>query len=191
MKNNAVARYNLALLPPPATASRLFKLAASYKKLADGYLLQSKKSMPHLTMTQFYATPDILPNIWRNCLAKMPNRIDAILHSLIFRDIGEFGRKHKNHCGIWIGVKPNQTLLDLQKKSVALIKKTGGDPITPSEGFEPHFTICRSKKLSKIPSHVWPEFIPSQTRLSFSIGHCDDMGQYTGIIYSSKGVHNE
>lgn len=179
-------RFNLALLPGTTTAKLMFETARHFRSIADGYLLAPQRALPHLTLSQFYAPPEKLPRIWATMSAALPENFSVFMQGLVFRDIGEFGKKHRNHAGVWVDVKPSDDLLKIQKTAVSELRRMKIDPLTPSSGYEPHFTLCRCRSFDNIPKLPWPGFLPKKEKMVFGIGRSDDMGQFTKILFKTR-----
>lgn len=179
-------RYNLALLPGTATAKLMFETANHFRSIADGYLLAPQRALPHLTLSQFYASPEKLPKIWGTLIAALPSNFYVFMQGLVFRDIGEFGKKHRGHVGVWVDVKPSDDLLKIQKTAVSALRRLKIDPLTTSAGYEPHFTLCRCRSFKNVPALPWPRFLPKQEKMLLSIGHSDDMGQFQKVIFKTR-----
>jgi 2'-5' RNA ligase len=179
-------RFNLALLPGGATAKSMFETASHFRSIADGYLLHPEQALPHLTLTQFYAAQQNLPKIWARISAALPASFSVFMQGLVFRDIGEFGKKHRGHAGVWVDVKPSDDLLKIQKTAVSALRRMKINPLTASSGYEPHFTLCRCRSFDSLPKLRWPIFLPKQEKTVLSIGRSDDMGQFQEVIFKTR-----
>jgi 2'-5' RNA ligase len=169
MKN----RYNLALLPITKN-NEVVGLSHVFSEYADRCIL-GEKSLPHVTLCQFEAKEYEIDNIWKKVCEKW--REEPI--DLMFEKFSCLTFDNKVY---WVSLLPNNTeaLQDMHKKIVDIINQ----PIKKS--FDPHMTLIntKNKEYDAKVDEFSHSYKPIRDMFILKLGRCDDVGQFTEVIYT-------
>jgi len=145
-------RYNIALLPEnPVVTEELAAYAQTHlAPLAEEYLL-GEDALAHVTLCQFYAADDATARaVFAGCTAL--HALTLVNHALCLAPVGG------NYAGaFWcnLAVASTSELLAMQRACHAQVAELGGIPLTPPEGYVPHFTLASMRE--------WPATLPPPT----------------------------
>jgi 2'-5' RNA ligase len=175
MKN----RYNLALMPMTISED-VVRLSHAFSDIADKYVL-GEKSLPHVTLCQFEAEEDEIDSIWKKVCEKW--REEPI--DLVFE---KFSCLTFDNQVYWVSLLPNNTdaLHDMHRRIAGIINQ----PIKKS--FDPHMTLINTKNKeydAKVDKYS-RSYKPLRDMFLLKLGRCDDVGQFTEVIYT-YGVRTE
>lgn len=168
-------KYNLALTPL-SKGDETVKCANQLSKLADKYLL-GEESLPHVTLYQFEAEEKAIADIW--------NRVEkAWKEEPIELEFKEFSCISFDGAIFWTSLLPNNG--DKLQKMHSLIAQVLDKPIKKS--FDPHMTLfnTKNKNYEKDVDTIKSSYKPISDKFILSLGHSDDTGQLTRIIFKSE-----
>ncbi|MCD6040283.1 MAG: hypothetical protein K0S27_1683 [Gammaproteobacteria bacterium] len=168
-------RYNIALVPL-FNGNQVTALSGQFNPIADQYSLGSH-SLPHVTICQFLASADELPEIWSQvCDSLNQKTID-----LVFK---EFSCITFNNITFWVSLLPNNCdkLMEMNCIVADIIK----NPVSKSYAeYDPHMTLIstKNKEYRQIARDVEKSYKPLSDTFVLSLGESDEIGQYTKMIY--------
>lgn len=166
-----IKKYNLALIPTTQNTTFL-KLAHKFRSVSDQYIL-GENSLPHITLRQFHADPNVIDTIWREAWMMVPQSLKLRLESFSFTT--------SNQVVYWLALMPNQRelLFKLHQKISSMLD------MTFNENYDPHLTLCNTR-VSNCESLMDVEknqFKVITDHFRLGLGDCDPIGQYlTSII---------
>ena len=173
-------KYNIALLPNN-NSELIVRYAKIFSKIADQYIL-GEKSLPHLTLCQFYADPKEAFEIW--------NKVnDLISHSSISLKFKEISCLTFDEKVFWVSLLPehNEELLKLHHIVVSCVKNPHG---RIGQNYDPHITLMNTIQrdhqnyLKRLSNY----FIPFEDSFKIAIGRSDEPGQFIEIIQIKEEV---
>lgn len=178
-------RYNLALLPE---ADDLNALCIDYAQrhfgaLADGNILD-RAALPHITLCQFMATPEQLPDLWQEAVRHFGRgKITLGFAELYFRK----GRAaHDGHIWAGLGMLRDSNLIVLQASVYALLRLRGLLPLTlTGDAYIPHLTLARLRVAAPLPTLTWPsgDLMGRLYDFRLSLGLIDANGVYQNRLF--------
>lgn len=166
-------KYNLSLMPMTIN-DEVVKLSHVFSDFADKYVL-GEKSLPHVTLCQFEADDDEIDSIWKKVCEKWGEEPIELMFE-------EFSCLTFDNQVYWVSLLPNN--VDIMHDMHGKIANIINQPIKKS--FDPHMTLINSKnkeyemqvdKYSSSYKSIRDKFI-------LKLGRCDDVGQFTEIIYT-------
>lgn len=169
-------RYNIALVPVDHS-QQLIDLSKNFISLANNYLL-GEKSLPHLTLCQFFANEVELVSIWE----QVSNILDPHVIDLVFTQFSFVSADNY----YWVSLRPDSCneLVKMHYTVASVIK----NPINRSyEQYDPHITLFNTKdenyeeKVKQI-IHAPPTFTDAFVPL---LGESDDVGQLLEAKFSN------
>ena len=173
-------RYNLALLPL-TIGSQAVHLAKVFSKLSDSYLL-GEGSKPHVTICQFYAQESEVEGIWKKASQMFTERS---LH-LDFNEVTSLVIHEK----LWVQLipEPNERLQFLHNQLAKMVESPLG---LVFEAYSPHLTLAnvRNAEREKAAQEVSALQLSLSDDFILSLGSCDEVGQFTGVLYGSNKSH--
>ena len=165
-------KYNIALLPE-YKANNIIELSSSFDINFGCYKL-GKQSLPHLTITQFYATEEQLKTYWLNIC----NTVKFTRLELNFNCFSLFTLDEKTY---WVSLLPDtKTHLKKMHDNIASLIQTG-----INNNYDPHITL-----FSTTDTHV-KSILEKRSLIGFSdsfilgLGVCDEVGQFRKVIRKS------
>jgi 2'-5' RNA ligase len=170
-------KYNIALMPM-SEGEKFIKLSQNYSHLADTYLL-GEKSLPHLTLCQFFAEESEVDQIWIDiCKALDEGSIRLSFNKLVSTTMDGYD---------WVALLPdiNLDLIKMHYKAASIIKS----PINWSfENYDPHITLINAKKnhegkLEVEMRKMSGSIKPIKDSFHVVLGECDKFGQFTKLIW--------
>jgi len=174
-------RYNIAFYPHQQDfASHCVSFAVSnFFDAADDYLLDGVTAHPHVTLCQFEAEEDQLPDIW--------NRALQICAPKRMLKLGElFIQERPNH--IWAGLEIIKTP-ELEREQAELVKMLAGQGIKtftkPGADYFSHLTFA---SLIEVPERMMRSAVTGAEQPFFlSLGRTGENGVYQRIIFPEAG----
>lgn len=168
-------KYNIALIPT-TVKENFIKNSQYFYKISDQYQL-GEKSLPHVTLYQFHAKEQDIEQVWMKICG-------ALLEHSIRLEFKEFSYITFNNTIFWISLLPDQR--DALNKMHQLVAKTVNVPINKS--YDPHLTLVntKNKKYKEIANELEKSYLPTSDDFVLALGECDDIGQFTKIIYKSE-----
>jgi len=167
-------KYNIALLP--VSQSKLaVEYAQKFSLISHRYLLGAS-SMPHVTLYQFYANEAELQNIWNN-VGQLLEPKSIILSLDGFRSLTYDDSLY------WASLMPNNH--EGLHSMHAIVAKAINKPVY--DNYDPHMTLMNTnnKDCEKIVNDMLKSYKPFQDRFIPALGKCDDMGQFTEVVYKA------
>lgn len=150
-------------------------LGLTYGKIScsEGYCI-GENSIPHITLSQFYAEPEALTDIW-NSVTRETN------HHVIEVNFNEYSYLTFDGRVYWLSLLPSQTeeLFEMHNtvsQYVDSIRKDIYDPHLTLFNFLEHSFLTKRETLESDVS-IREKFV-------LSLGECDSFGQLTKIISS-------
>jgi len=165
-------KYNLALIP----LSKSDEVIALAKKLAAfaGQYLLGEKSLPHVTLYQFYIEENEIDQVWKQiCMTWEEKSIELKLN--------KFSIKMSDEHAFWVSLLPNHGD-DLYKMHVKIANSL---QLPIKDTFDPHMTLISSKNNVDKKEVEWvaDSYQPIIDTFILSLGSSDENGQLTEIIY--------
>jgi len=172
-----MTRFNLALRPDAKNEKHFLKLAQFIAPHAASYCLKKEQSLPHITICQFSGKIDHAEKIAAK-IRKWQKPVSLVPHSMQWRDIRDFG--NKRDLALWIGIKPDAKILSLKAAIDSIVSAASAKILTPSNGYEPHFTIGTVNKNHAIVRSMppWPKFLGVDMQVKLQLGLSSDGGEY-------------
>ncbi len=171
-------KYNIALLPQ-AKNQETIQLANQFASIADTYIL-GPMSLPHLTLSHFFAEEHELQRIW-----------DETCHAISIQPMQlsfpKFSYKTFNNNIYWISLLPNQfaELKTLHLRIAEIVKH----PVSHAyDAYDPHMTLINTKNNSaeELIRQVEKNYQAITDEFVLSLGKTDEVGQFIEIIKLSK-----
>ena len=159
---------------PMNISDEVVRLSHTFSEYADRYIL-GEKSLPHVTLCQFEANEDEINRIWEKICEKW--REEPI--DLRFE---KFSCLTFDNQVYWISLLPNNTdaLHGMHGKIADIINQ----PVKKS--FDPHMTLINTKNKeyeTKVDEYS-RTYKPIRDMFLLKLGKCDDVGQFTEVIYT-------
>ncbi|MDP3560056.1 MAG: 2'-5' RNA ligase family protein [Legionellaceae bacterium] len=168
-------KYNIALLP---VNKRDAFIAFSQKfSIMDPLYNLSEKSLPHVTLCQFYREESEVEATWEEvCAALNSHALDLEFKSFSFITF--------DNTIFWISLMPRDVpkLYKLQAEVASVLKVSGKKP------FDPHLTLMSTLDAayeSKAASLI-EEYRPIADKFILALGECDELGQFVNIIHQKE-----
>lgn len=165
-------KYNLALIPMTEN-KYIVDIARTFCEIADKYLL-GENSLPHLTLYQFETEESKIKDTWD----KVSQRWKEKPIELTF---AEFSCITFDDNIYWVSLLPNHTevLYKMHEKIANIIEQ----PI--KKNFDPHITLIntKNKEYEKEVEKFSILFNSFRDDFILKLGKCDEVGQFTEIIY--------
>lgn len=159
---------------PMAINDEIVRLSLEFSDLADNYIL-GEKSLPHLTLYQFEVEEEEIVSIWEQLCEKWKE----VPIDLMFEKFSCL--TFDNHV-FWVSLLPNhmEALHDMHEKIASIINK----PIKKT--FNPHMTLVNTKdKEYEVKIDIYSgSYKQLRDMFILKLGRCDDIGQFTEIIYT-------
>ncbi len=164
-------KYNIALLP--VDSQRLIAYAQRFSIINPIYILGAK-SLPHVTLCQFYREESEIEAIWGEVCAALSN--DAL--DLEFKNFSLITFDNKM---FWISLMPSDApkLHRIQADVASILKITNKKP------YDPHLTLIGTLD-STYETQAAPliaEYKPIPDKFVLALGECDEIGQFVRIIH--------
>lgn len=164
-------KYNIALLPRGGFA-KFFELSQRLSSLSAGYLL-GEKSLPHVTLLQFFLEEEHLDSLWKSLSNTSLNR-----HlELTFSELSFFTYDTLS----WISLLPNHCNLLAEMHEIVKSVVSAGH----TRPYDPHLTLTNTNNLDYAPlagKLLMPLPSLSDTFI-LSLGECDSAGQFTKLLF--------
>lgn len=166
--------YCIALLP--------IKNADAFISLSQQISLEKDyklgfNSIPHVTISQFWLEENKLEMLWEKVITTM--NIRTLNLTFITFSCLTFDNKF-----FWISILPTKTveLHKLHKQLNSIINTK------PSRPYDPHLTLLSTKDSNYIEkaSPILSKDISISDDFLIAIGNCDELGQFTNIIFKSE-----
>ncbi len=166
-------KFNIVLIPINEN-KKAIALSQSLKNVADIYLL-GKESLPHVTLYQFDADENDIPNIWeKTCADVTPESIELKFE--------KFSCITFDNSTYWASLLPDNTdtLLKMHKAVASIINKPA------KQNYDPHMTLISSKDKSyqNAVTELSKDYSPIKDTFILAIGESDDIGQLTKIVFT-------
>lgn len=166
----AMKKYNVALTPQ-TNISYFDTLVSKAKPYTSGFCIGSK-SIPHITICQFFIDASKIENIWH----EICNKIDHASMNISFESYSNITFDNEIY---WLSLLPNETdylfhLFDIVSDYVTSIR---------TDNYDPHLTLFNYIK--KNHDLIQKVLVPSlfiQTKFELTLGICDEIGQIKKII---------
>lgn len=170
-----IKKYNIALTPL-SQSERIIKLANKLSHVADKYLL-GYHSLPHVTLYQFMLDDREIANCW----GKVTATFNEQNINLIFN---EFSCVTFDNDTFWVSLMPNNR--DLLIKSHYFVANIINMPIR--ELYDPHMSLIntKNKEYAKELKEPIDHYVPIKDIFTLSLGECDEIGQFTKLLYSCE-----
>lgn len=168
-------KYCIALLPEE-NSDNFIALTESFAEVKKDYAL-GPNSFPHVTIAQFYTEENSLDELWN----EIERNIDSIVLNLTFNT---FSCITFDNMNFWISLLPTETEM-LHELNSALNKILNTKLTRP---YDPHLTLLSTKDSSykeKSREHL-NKSISITDNFTVALGNCDDLGQFTKILYKSS-----
>jgi 2'-5' RNA ligase len=113
-----------------------------FASFADGYLINAHDALPHITVCQFEAPEEKLPQLWERAKKLSASGEDFIFTGPAFRQSAGI---HKNYIWAELAVRPDSKLVEEQiLLTQMLAEKFGITPLTlTGDDYHPHLTYAR------------------------------------------------
>lgn len=191
-------RYNLVLAPiDPAVHFAAIDHAWQMHKFAQGYLLQERTGLPHITLCQFHVPtgcekPDVLEEIFHAVAAKIK---PLVRQALVFgADYVSQGKRDasptplNDHRGFWwMAQDVSGSALTEAQQGVAERLKHCTLTLSAPETYRPHLTFARVVEgAEKLIVNPLPSAIATGARAEFALalGRSSANGQLNDILYT-------
>lgn len=165
-------KYNIALLPTSKN-QEIVNCSSFFSSISDQYQL-GENSLPHVTLCQFQANESTVRDLWdRVC--------DALTGHIISLELKDFSCISFDHKIFWISLMPDQrTLLNDMHSVVAEIVNSPA-----KKSYDPHLTLINTKdnEYEKMADKLIKKYSPISDDFVLSIGECDEIGQFTKLLY--------
>lgn len=156
-------KYNIAFVPE--NLNQFCELAQFYPEPYNYYL--GKNSIPHITITQFFHSPENIIDIWK----KISNTVNQKKIQLIF---SEFSNISFDNEIFWFSLIPNQR--DFLKEIHKVIFEVTGS--IRNDEYDPHLTLFNYLVNARnLPAQVYNKDIMIQDNFNLVLGECDSIGQ--------------
>jgi len=171
--------YNIALIPQ-TKSHEFIQLANTFSFLANNYLL-GPRSLPHVTLCQFYAETNEIDILWQKvCAALLPSPIELLFTEWSFVTINSL---------FWVSLLPStrdfRGQVPLMSTLIKQMIKQSAHKwhLTPSS-YDPHLTLLNTKQkdykntvtsLQTNPIHIIDTF-------QVCLGRSDEVGQLIEIV---------
>ncbi|MGN6670898.1 MAG: 2'-5' RNA ligase family protein [Candidatus Nucleicultricaceae bacterium] len=167
-------RYNFALLSTGHPERYITAAEHHFQHLADGYLLGSE-SLPHITLAQFRADPEVLPALI-TALALVPHIIPIHLSGL--------GFSNKADTPLWgasLTVARSSNLLTLHQTVVHILAQHTLSPLNATgDLYRPHLTLAR---IHRLDVHDFKKDIFEGDTFRLALGLSDELGQFKRVLH--------
>ncbi len=165
-------RYNFALITNDY--QKYIDFAQNhFSTVAHNYLLGTN-SLPHITVCQFYTSPDIVPKL----IAEIPG-VDKEI-PIDFRGICFTKKSDPNLWGASLLVDRSKDLLLVLDTIACILQQYDIEPINKiDEMYFPHLSLAQVTNTSL--SNISQEILETNY-FSIALGESDDEGQLTAII---------
>jgi 2'-5' RNA ligase len=169
MKN----RYNLALVPM-TISDEVVRHSHAFIEYVDKYIL-GEKSLPHVTLFQFAVGEDEIESIWTKVCEKWRDEPTELMFE-------NFSCLTFDNQVYWLSLLPNNT--DALQNMHRIIADIINQPVKKS--FDPHMTLINTKnKEYKVKVDEYShKYKPIRDMFLLKLGKCDDVGQFTEVIYT-------
>jgi len=168
-------KYNIALLPVNNNGD-FTELAQKLSMLNPVYHL-GDKSLPHVTLCQFYLDEKNVDATWEElCAALSDHELE-----LEFKDFSFLTFDYKM---FWIALLPTDVseLHKMQAKAAAVLKLASKKP------YDPHLTLIsthdNSYKSKAAP--LSEKYKPIRDSFFLALGECDELGQFVSVIHTKE-----
>jgi 2'-5' RNA ligase len=163
-------KYNIALLP--VDRSEAFIALSQRFSMMDPIYHLSEKSLPHVTLCQFYQEDNEIEATWGEvCVA-----LDNYALDLEFKN---FSFITFDNTMFWISLMPvDISKLHKMQAEIASILK-----ISSKRPYDPHLTLMStldSTYVSKATPLI-EEYSPIVDKFILALGECDELGQFVNI----------
>lgn len=168
-------KYNLALLPVNKT-DKLIGLAQKFSIMETKYQL-GDRSLPHITLCQFYADEKEIDKVWDNvCYALDVNALEL--------DLNSFSCITFDNSTFWVSLIPSETsqlhLMRNELDSVLRLKST--------KAYDPHLTLISTldKSYESKAASLIKEYQAISDKFILCLGECDEIGQFNSILKQAE-----
>ncbi len=168
-------KYNIALLPV-GRSEEFIAVSQRFSTMDLVYNL-SEKSLPHVTLCQFYREEREIEVTWEEICANLSvDTLDLMFNrfSLITFDNKMF----------WISLMPADVreLHQLQAEVVSILKVLSNKP------YDPHLTLMSTLDSSyeSKAAVLIERYEPIGDKFVLALGECDELGQFIRVIYQKE-----
>lgn len=169
MKN----KYNIALIPSSQSCS-VIEYARFLAPIADKYLL-GERSLPHVTLYQFYAEESQIELLWETVRSKLDRHtIELAFH--------EFSCLTFDESTFWASLLPDHGDALMQMHYV--VAETIGQPI--KQNYDPHMTLMNTKNAAyeERVAILKNRYKPIRDTFVLALGKSDEIGQFTEVVFA-------
>lgn len=168
-------KYNIALLPVDKGAA-FIDVSQKFSMMDPVYNL-GEKSLPHVTLCQFYQEEREIEAIWEKIC-------DALSDHALDLEFKNFSLITFDNKMFWISLLPDASseLHQLQAEVAALLKVSSKRP------YDPHLTLISTLD-SKYEGKAVPfikDYQPIADKFILALGECDELGQFIRIIHQKE-----
>lgn len=173
-------KYNIALLP----ASKSEEFVEISKKFAGMALIYNlgEKSLPHITLGQFYREEDEVKATWDEiCATLSEHALDLAFKNFSFITF--------DNRMFWISLMPGDVpeLHKLQAEVAATLK------IPSKRPYDPHLTLMSTSDSTyeNKAAPVVEEYRTIADTFILALGECDELGQFVNIIHQKGSIGSD
>lgn len=176
-------RYILALVPPKQYQSAYIQAAQFFSPINDGYLLNDKRSMPHVTLCSFQCDEERKLQEIDSNMQNWPRDCPIRLLGLLFKK----GKTPANHYSVSLSVARDPSILKLHHLAFHLLQALKVTVLNPSQDlYLPHLTLAGIRwvpsEILNVPA-ILDDLISMPTvPFHLVLGRGDDIGQYLDTL---------
>ncbi|KTD23945.1 2'-5' RNA ligase family protein [Legionella maceachernii] len=166
-------KYNIALLPLHSS-DEIIEFAKKFSTLSENYML-GEKSLPHVTLCQFYAEEKQVNEVWENACNTLTE------HSLELT-FGNFSCISFDESTFWVSLLPDKVdaLNDMYSEIIKIVKPFN------NKLFDPHMTLfnTKNKEYKTLIKDDLSQYSSISDCFILALGECDEIGQFTRLVES-------
>lgn len=168
-------KYNIALLPVDKSAA--FVEVSQQFSMMDPIYHLGEKSLPHVTLCQFYRDESEIEATWEEVCA-------ALNHHALELEFKNFSLITFDNTMFWISLMPGVApeLHKLQAEVASILNASSKRP------YDPHLTLMGTLD-SAYEGKAAPlieGYQPIADKFILALGECDELGQFVRIIYQKE-----
>ncbi|PJD93003.1 MAG: hypothetical protein CK426_05625 [Legionella sp.] len=165
-------KYNIAIIP--VNQSKAFTAFSQKFTWLDPVYHLGEKSLPHITICQFYRDENEIENTWKDICIKISD------YSLDLKFTGFSFITFDNNI-FWISLMPDDVseLHKLQSEIAVVLDVSNKRP------YDPHLTLIGTldSTYESKSALLTKEYSPISDKFVLALGECDELGQFIRVIY--------
>ncbi len=168
-------KYNIALLPVNKGAA-FVEISQKFSMMDPIYNL-GEKSLPHVTLCQFYREESEIEAIWEKVC-------DALSDHALDLEFKNFSLITFDNKMFWISLLPGVSpeLHKLQEEVASILK------VSSIRAYDPHLTLMSTldSKYENKAALLIKDYHPIADKFILALGECDELGQFVRIIHQKE-----